>query len=246
MRRGGGEGERGNEAAVSVGMGEGLRRRSRGGLRRRSAGPAGLWRGGAARRLRLRAGQGEERRPRGQGRCGGGRAKLHARRVERAPVEVDHVGVDGALDVLLALFAPAARGHASTRHRHMSEKEYQRRRRRRRAQGRGEGRAARTGLASVLNTLTCARTEQVCIKSASGRARSKARYTRPGRSANLGLRGRAARRQGGWELRGAAAIAPAAGRALARARSCRMRCAWRWLQRRGGGPRQGAHTFFSG
>jgi hypothetical protein len=61
------------------------------------------------------------------------------------------------------------------------------------------------------------------------------------RSANLGLRGRAARRQGGWERRGAAAIAPAAGRALARARSCCMRCAWRWLQKRGGG-RAREHT----
>ena len=44
----------------------------------------------------------------------------------------------------------------------------------------GEGRAARTGLASVLKCLKYARTEQVRIKSASGRARSKARYMRPG------------------------------------------------------------------
>ena len=81
--------------------------------------------------------------------------------------------------MLVALLAPVARGDASTRHRHMSEKEYQCRRRRR-AQGRGEGRAARTESPSVLSSLKCARTERVRIKSASGRARSKARYMRPG------------------------------------------------------------------
>ena len=75
-------------------------------------------------------------------------------------------------------------------------KEYQRRRRRRRAQGRGEGRAARTGLASVLKCLKCARTEQVRIKSASGRARSKARYMQPGGPQTWGFE---AGRRGGKE-----------------------------------------------
>ena len=77
----------------------------------------------------------------------------------------------------------------------MSEKEYQRRRRRR-AQGRGEGRAARTGLASVLKCLKCARTEQVRIMSASGRARSKTRYMRTGGPQTWGFE---AGRRGGKE-----------------------------------------------
>ena len=80
----------------------------------------------------------------------------------------------------------------------MSEKEYQRRRRRRQAQGRGEGRAARTEGESVLKCLKCARTEQVRIKSASGRARSKARYMQPGGPQTWGFEAGRRRCKEGW------------------------------------------------
>ena len=124
-------------------------------------------------------------------------------------------------------------------------KEYQRRRRRRRAQGRGEGRAARTGPASVLKCLKCARTEQVRIKSASGRARSKARYMRTGGPQTWASRpgGAEARRMGVARSRSHRA----GGRPSTRTRTLlphAVRVAVAAEAR--GGPRQGAHTFVFG
>ena len=93
-------------------MGEGLRRRSRGGLRRRSAGPAGLF--GAAhgeRRARGGGGREEAKRPEAVGQEGR-RAARWPSRAARAHLGVDHADLEGVLERQLAETSPDARGHA--------------------------------------------------------------------------------------------------------------------------------------